>query len=81
MRTRRLRSSLQVAAIMSTVTDLTDSSIFFFFLEVVYVIDSSLVDHVFGVDLEEKFKRCKNWSHDGPAVGPPRPIQASQDKP
>ena len=57
--------AFQIAAIMSAVTDLTASWIFF--LEVVYVIDSSLVDPVFDIAPEEKVQRCEIWRPGGPS--------------
>ena len=38
-----------------------------FFLEVVYVIDSSLVDPVFDIAPEEKVQRCEIWRPGGPS--------------
>ena len=80
MKTRRLRSSLQVAAIMSAVTDLTASWIFF--LDVVYVIDNSLVDPVFDIAPDEKVQRCEicRASTSNPSI-PKSDVKISPDVP
>ena len=72
---------------MSAVSDLTASRMFF--LEVVYVIDISLVDPVFGIAPEEKVLRCEIWRHDGPSSRaspsnpgiPKRGVKISPDMP
>ena len=45
------------------------TSISFLFLEVVYVIDSSIVDPIFDIAPEEKVQRCEIWRPGAPSSG------------